>query len=193
MKNTVLLLLAAFALTVGSAAAQTTDAGAMQQGRGQGRMQGSPDEMAKRQADRMTQELGLNADQTTKVQQILLARGQEMQSMRGQAGGDRDKMREQMQASRTKYDAQFKEVLTPDQYTKYTAMQAERMNRGGGPGMGGPGMGGPGMGGPGMGGPGSDASIDKLKAKTDDGEKVKVKGDKVKTKADKVKVKASAE
>ncbi|MBF9143369.1 periplasmic heavy metal sensor [Hymenobacter properus] len=184
MKKSLLLLLAASALTLGSAAAQTTsgDAGGMRGG-GYGRMQGSPDEMAKRQANRLTQELGLNADQTAKVQQILLARGQEMQAMRGQAGGDRDKMREQMQASRTKYDAQFKEVLTADQYTKYTSMETERMNRGG------RGMGGPGMGGPDSGRPVDGESIEKMKAKTDDGEKLKVKGDKVKAKADKVKVK----
>ena len=90
MKTYLLPLLAAFALTVGTAAAQTTpttsDAAGMQgQGRGYGRMQGSPEEMAKRQTERMTQELGLNADQAAKVQQIMVARGQEMQAMRGQA------------------------------------------------------------------------------------------------------------
>jgi protein CpxP len=81
--------------------------------------------------------------------------------MRGQArdGGNRDQMREQMQANRAKYDAQFKEVLTADQYTKYTAMDANRMNRGGGPGMG-------------------NGDIKKMKAKSTDGDKVKVKGDK---------------
>ncbi|GAB2863792.1 hypothetical protein [Hymenobacter ruber] len=164
MKKFLFPLLAVCALTVGTAAAQTTttspDAGAMQ---GRGRMQGNPDEMAKRQADRMTQELGLNADQTAKVQQILLARGQEMQARRGQArdAGNREQMREQMQAGRAKYDAQFKEVLTADQYTKYTTMQADRMNRGGGPGM------------------GMDASdVKKMKAKSTDGDKIKVKADK---------------
>jgi hypothetical protein len=185
MKKYLLPLFAAFAFTVGTAAAQTTttttDAGAMQ-GRGNGRQQGSPDEMAKRQSERMTQELGLNADQTAKVQQILLARGQEMQSMRGQGGGDRSQMREQMQTSRAKYDAQFKDVLTADQYTKYTAMEADRTNRGGGRGMG---------------GPGADAGIEKAKAKTVDGDKLKIKEDKIKmkqakanAKAEKVKVKA---
>src|SRR6476469_9746660 len=139
MKKFLFPLLAVFALTVGTASAQTTtpdaSANGMQgQGRGYGRMQGSPDEMAKRQADRLTKELGLTADQTTKVQAILLARTQDMQAMRGQArdGGDRRQMREQLQANRAKYEAQFKEVLTPDQYTKFTAMQAERMERGGG-------------------------------------------------------------
>ena len=132
MKKLLFPLFAVFALTVGTAAAQTTtpdaNAGGMQ-GRGYGRMQGSPDEMAKRQAERLTKELGLSADQTTKVQAILLARTQDMQAMRGQArdGGDRSQLREQLLAGRAKYDAQFKAVLTPDQYTKYTAMQADRL------------------------------------------------------------------
>ncbi|MBU6122811.1 DUF4890 domain-containing protein [Hymenobacter siberiensis] len=161
MKKFLFPLLAAFALTVGTAAAQTTtpnDASAMQ---GRGRQQGSPDEMAKRQADRMTKELGLNTHQTGKVQQIMLARGQEMQTMRGQDrdADNRDQMREQMQAGRAKYDAQFKEVLTAEQYTKYTTMQADRMNRGGGPGMGG-------------------SDVKKMKAKSTDGDKIKVKTDK---------------
>jgi len=177
MKASFLTLLAAFALTIGTAAAQDSQTSGPGSGGMGGRMQGNPEEMAKRQAERMTQELGLSADQTTKVQQILLARGQEMQSMRGQSGGDRDKMREQMQASRTKYDAQFKEVLTPDQYTKYTSMESNRMNRGGGPGMGRPGMDTPG------------ADVEKLKAKTKDGEKIKAKDDKVKVKVDGVKAK----
>lgn len=175
MKASFLTLLAAFALTIGTAAAQTSPPDGAPQGGGYGRMQGSPEEIAKRQTERMTQELGLNADQAAKVQQIQTARAQEMQAMRGQAGGDRDKMREQMQASRAKYDAQYKEVLTADQYTKYTTMQADRMNRGGGPGMG---------------GPGPDANIDKMKAKTKDGDKIKAKEDKVKVKADGVKTKA---
>ncbi|MBO2009433.1 Spy/CpxP family protein refolding chaperone [Hymenobacter negativus] len=176
MKSSFLTLLAAFALTIGTAAAQTSppDGGGMQGGGGgYGRMQGSPDEMAKRQTERMTKELGLNPDQAAKVQQIQAARAQEMQAMRGQGGGDRDKMREQMQANRTKYDAQFKEVLTADQYTKYTSMESNRMNRGGGR--------------PGMDAAGAD--VDKLKAKTKDGEKIKAKEDKLKVKADGVKVK----
>jgi len=176
MKTYLLPLLAAFALTVGTAAAQTTTspappAGPME-GRGYGRTQGTPEEMAARQSQRMTQELSLNADQTTKVKQILLARGQEMQAMRGQArdASNRDQMREQMQANRAKYEAQFKDVLTADQYTKFSAMQAERMNRGGGRGY------------------GQESDADKVKMK---GDKVKVKIDKADKKAAKAAKKAS--
>ena len=164
MKKFLLPLLAVFALTVGTAAAQTTtpeaNAGDMQ-GRGYGRMQGSPDEMAKRQAERLTKELGLTADQTTKVQAILLARTQEMQAMRGQArdGGDRSQLREQMQANRAKYEAQFKEVFTPDQYTKFAALQADRMERARDMRN------------------GDDTDVKKMKSKTKDGDKVKVKAD----------------
>ena len=134
MKTYLMPLLAAFALTIGTAAAQTTTAPAagQMQGRGYGRNQGTPEEMAARQSQRLTKELGLNADQTAKVQQILLARGQEMQAMRSQAqgGGDRNQLREQMQANRTKYETQFKEVLTADQYTRFAAMQDDRMDKG---------------------------------------------------------------
>ena len=165
MKKLLFPLLAVFALSIGAATAQTSrpdspSAGAID-GRG-GRMQGSPDEMAKRQADRLTKELSLTADQSTKVQAILLARTQEMQAMRGQArdGGNREQMREQMQTNRAKYDAQFKEILTADQYTKFTAMEADRTNRGG------------------MRNMPNGTDVKKLKGKTTDGDKIKVKTDK---------------
>lgn len=161
MKKFLFPLLAVFALTVGTAAAQTTMPADAMPDRGYGRMQGSPEEMAKRQADRLTKELGLSADQTTKVQAILLARTQEMQAMRGQVrDGDRGQLREQMQANRAKYDAQFKNVLTPDQYTKFTALQADRMDRARD-----------------MRDNRNAADVKKMKAKTTDGDKVKVKAD----------------
>ena len=137
MKTTYLMpLLAALALTAGTATAQVSTQAAdgydQMQGRGQGRMQGNPKEMAQRQSQRMTKALDLTADQTAKVQQILLVRGQEMQAMRSQAqgGGNRTQLRKQMQANRTTSKEQFKAVLTPEQYTKFSAMQADRMEKG---------------------------------------------------------------
>lgn len=121
-----LLPLLAFAFSATAASAQTGPP----QG---GRPQRTPEEMAARQTEGLTKQLGLSADQSAKVQQIMLARDQEMLAVRGQrqAGtGDRKQMRAQMMAGRTKYDDQLKAVLTPDQYTKYTAMQANRRERG---------------------------------------------------------------
>ena len=161
MKKLLFPLFAVFALTVRTAAAQATtpDANASAMlGRG-GRMQGSPEEMAERQAERLTKELGLTANQTTKVQAILLARTQEMQAMRGQArdgSGNRGQMREQMLAGRAKYDAQLREVLAPEQYTKFTALQADRMERARD-----------------MRDTRTSPDVKKMKAKTTDGDKVK--------------------
>lgn len=132
-----LVLLAAFALTAGAASAQTTtESGTMgqgQYGRGQGRgqmMNMTPEQRADMQAQRLTKQLGLSAEQTEKVKQMELARVQEMQAMRGQAsaGGDRETMRQNMQAMRTKYDTQLKGILTADQYTQYSQLQQDRMN-----------------------------------------------------------------
>jgi protein CpxP len=124
-----LMPLLALALTATAAAAQDAPP---QGGPGQNGPRPTPEAMATRQTEGLTKQLGLSPDQSSKVQQILLARGQEMMAMRGQmqAGTDRRQLREQMQANRAKYDDQFKQVLTPDQYGKFTAMEASRRQRG---------------------------------------------------------------
>ena len=122
-----LLPLLALALSATAASAQTMPDQA------DGRPRRTPEEMAARQTQGLTQQLGLSADQAAKVQQILLARDQEMQAMRGQmqAGtADRQQLRQQMMAGRTKYEDQFKAVLTPDQFAKMQALQASRRERG---------------------------------------------------------------
>jgi Spy/CpxP family protein refolding chaperone len=122
-----LLPLLALALSATAASAQTTPDQA-------GHPQRTPEEMAARQTQGLTRQLGLSADQSAKVQQILLARDQEMLAMRSQmqAGtADRQQLRQQMMAGRTKYDDQLKAVLTPDQYAKMQTMQANRRQRGG--------------------------------------------------------------
>jgi protein CpxP len=108
---------------------------AAQSGPAQGsRPQRSPEEMAARQTKHLTKSLGLSAEQSAKVQQIMATRTQEMQALR--ADGSARPSREQMQANRAKYDDQLKQVLTPDQLTKYTAMQANRREHGPQGGMG---------------------------------------------------------
>ncbi|UOQ73922.1 DUF4890 domain-containing protein [Hymenobacter cellulosilyticus] len=134
MKLPLLSLLAAFALTIGSAAAQTTTSAPATRGRGEMRQQASPDERATRQSEQMTKQLGLSADQTSRIKQILLTREQERQALRGQGrpeGATREQMGAQMKANRDKYEAQFKEVLTADQYAKFTQLQQDRKQRGG--------------------------------------------------------------
>ncbi|TGD82691.1 hypothetical protein [Hymenobacter wooponensis] len=129
-----LVLLAAVALTAGSAAAQTAPANArvLRQGqKGQGRMNMTPEQRADMQAQHLTKQLGLSADQTTQVRSIALAEAQELQSARGNAsaGTDRQAAMQSMKATRDKYDTQLKAVLTPEQLTKYTQMRDQQMDR----------------------------------------------------------------
>ncbi|WP_151088216.1 hypothetical protein [Hymenobacter baengnokdamensis] len=118
-----LLPLLAFALSATAASAQDG-----------GRPQRTPEEMAARQMQGLTKQLGLSADQSAKVQPVLLARDQEMMAMRAQmqAGtADRAQLRSQMQANRTKYEDQLKAILTPEQFTQMQTLEANRRQRGG--------------------------------------------------------------
>jgi Spy/CpxP family protein refolding chaperone len=117
VKKFLLPLLAVVAISF-SAAAQTTP---LQKGDHPRR---SPQEMAQHQAKRLSKELSLTADQSTKVEQIMAARAQEMQSLRADASTRPS--REQMQANRAKYSDQLKQVLTPEQFAKYTTLAANR-------------------------------------------------------------------
>ncbi|UOR03845.1 DUF4890 domain-containing protein [Hymenobacter aerilatus] len=129
-----LILFAAFILSVGAASAQTAqnETGRMQRPmRGQGMRNMTPEQRADQQAQRLTKQLGLSADQTAKVKALALAQQQERQEMRGQASAstDRQAMMQNMKASHAKYEEQLKGVLTSDQYTKYTQMRDERMDK----------------------------------------------------------------
>jgi protein CpxP len=132
MNKSLLSLLAALLLMAGAATAQTTPP-ARPDGRPPRGEQHSPEDMATRQSQHLSKELGLTADQTARVQQIMLAQGQEMQAQRGQGKPDastREQTMAAMKASRAKYDAQFKQVLTAEQYTKFTKMEAGRQGPG---------------------------------------------------------------
>ncbi|MGI4832482.1 MAG: hypothetical protein ACRYFK_03375 [Janthinobacterium lividum] len=127
--KTALPLLAALALTFGAASAQT--APTAQAGPGS-RRQPSPQEMATHQTQHLSKKLGLSADQSAQVQQIMQQHAQDMQALRANApaSADRQQMRTQLQANRAKYDEQLKAVLTPDQFGKYAAMRDEHRHHG---------------------------------------------------------------
>jgi Spy/CpxP family protein refolding chaperone len=111
MKKTLFPLLAALALTIGTATAQD------QQRPGPGD-----------QSERMTKELGLSADQTARIKAIDEERRQAMQANRPPNGTrpSREEMASRQKAEHEKYNARYKEVLTPEQYARYTKAQANR-------------------------------------------------------------------
>ncbi|TVT41909.1 hypothetical protein FNT36_10850 [Hymenobacter setariae] len=86
----------------------------------------TPEQQAQAQAGRLAKELNLSPEQQTQLQQLLTTQRQEMQAAIQQSGGNRRAMGQAMRAGRDKFDGQLKTVLTPDQYTKYQQLMAQR-------------------------------------------------------------------
>jgi protein CpxP len=131
MKKT-LPLLVALALTTATTYAQTiptpapnnhasssaplTDRGALN----------SPEQQAQNQANLLAKELNLSPEQQTRVQQAFTALRQERQATLQKASGNRRAMAQAMRADRDKLETQLKGILTPDQFTKYQQLIAQR-------------------------------------------------------------------
>ncbi|WP_430933553.1 DUF4890 domain-containing protein [Saccharicrinis sp. 156] len=124
MKNLIFSLVAIFAITF-SLEAQRPQRGNM----------GTPEDMAKKQTERMKEDLGLTDKQTTKIQSINLKYANKQQELRKNASGDREAMRESMKTIRDERMTELKKVLTEEQVEKLVAQEKERMqNRGQGQG-----------------------------------------------------------
>ncbi|QCR24358.1 DUF4890 domain-containing protein [Pontibacter sp. SGAir0037] len=135
----IIVMLSLGVLVAGSSFAQTApqkDKKARTEQRGPGKGQDgkekrTPEERAQLRTERMSERLELNASQKQKVQALHLKQAKEMQAMRADAKSKEDagKNREAMKARHVQYDAELKGILTPQQYAKYQADQAEMRAR----------------------------------------------------------------
>jgi hypothetical protein len=111
------------------------------QAQGPGGMNASPDERAAQRITVLTERVQLTAPQAAAVKPILVKMFTEQTAIfqKMQAGGDRAAVRTEMQALRTKYDAEIAAQLTEAQKKSYQALveeeAARRGNRGGGGGQ----------------------------------------------------------
>ena len=133
MKKTLLLLTALAFTTAGTAFAQTAPA-ATYKARKQAPK--SPAQKADRHASKMAKELGLNADQEAKVEQLLLARQQETAALKAKYAANRKAGRPEMKAAHDRYEAQFKTILTAEQFARLSQMKDEHRSHGRGAGAG---------------------------------------------------------
>ncbi|MBK8565287.1 MAG: hypothetical protein IPN76_18575 [Saprospiraceae bacterium] len=81
-----------------------------------------PADRAERQTAKMTEKLGLNADQATKVKAI-------NQKYAEKANADREKNRAAHDAMRTEHQTELSKVLTKDQAAKWEQLKAERQGK----------------------------------------------------------------
>jgi periplasmic protein CpxP/Spy len=101
-----------------------------------GRQRMSATELAKSTTDRLTESLGLSADQKTKVLEVSLKyaakdsiRRASFSANQGQ-NVDREAMMQEMQKQREAQTTEIKALLTDAQKTKYDAFLEESRNRG---------------------------------------------------------------
>ena len=96
-----------------------------------GGLQQTPEQMVARRVQYLSTELGLSAEQQTKLQPILLAQREQMQTLReGRVtNGRRYGSPQDMKAAEAKFDEQLKTVFTPEQFAKYTQMKADQASK----------------------------------------------------------------
>ena len=108
----------------------------MAQGPRRGGQDMDPKTRAERMTERMAKEYSLNETQKKELLEVNMAFVQKMGERPGKAPRmskeDREKMRQEMKASRESYEAGLKKIMTKDQYAAYTKKQAEREQRRGG-------------------------------------------------------------
>ncbi|MBL8000366.1 MAG: hypothetical protein JNL05_00270 [Flavobacteriales bacterium] len=90
-----------------------------------GKEQKTPEERAKRHTERMTQELGLTAEQSAKVGDINLRYVDVLADLKA-SGQDKEVMKEQGKALRDKRDEELKLVLTAEQYSKMMTLREQK-------------------------------------------------------------------
>ncbi|TVT41910.1 hypothetical protein FNT36_10855 [Hymenobacter setariae] len=81
------------------------------------------------QTQRLTQELGLSADQQTRLRKVLLLTRQHMDADRAAHQGDPAGLQTAMAFDRAKSDELIRGVLTPAQYVRYQQNKAARIGQ----------------------------------------------------------------
>jgi len=97
----------------------------------------TPQQRAQEKTQRLTSELSLTADQSTKVQNIFLQQETQAAAIKSKYASSDDKsgMRAEMKPIHEQTDNSLKQVLTADQYTKYQAIKEQHKGEHGGHGQ----------------------------------------------------------
>ncbi len=90
-----------------------------------GPRRGGPDQ----RAQMMQRQLNLTPDQTSQIRTLLETERSKMEALRSNTALSQDDMRTQAMAAHQDTDTKVRALLTPDQVTKYDAMQAKMKAR----------------------------------------------------------------
>lgn len=134
--NKLLLLLAMGGATTSTALAQTPTAPAMpgtivRTMPPAGGLQQTPEGMVARRVQYLTEELALTPEQQTKLQPMLLAQREQLQTLKAGrvTGGRRYGSPQDLKNAEVKFDEQLKTVFTPEQFAKYTQLKVAQTGK----------------------------------------------------------------
>ncbi len=105
----------------------------------QGPEQRTPEQRAENKTKKLTTELGLSADQASKVKATILQKAQEADAIKAKYADASDKsaMKQELKTVKETEDNQLKGILSADQYAKYQTTKEEHRggHQGGGQGQ----------------------------------------------------------
>lgn len=87
------------------------------------------EERATNSAQKMKTKLGLDDAQTTKIHDVNLGIAQKNDAIRDNTSLTREQKMTQLRETQNARNAQYKEILTADQYTKYEAWEKEKREK----------------------------------------------------------------
>lgn len=93
---------------------------------GEKRASKAPEERAKLQTEKLTEELGLNETQIPKVMALNLEINKKIAEARKSSNGNRDAAMEQIRELRKKYIEELNKILTRTQQVKFKKLQEKR-------------------------------------------------------------------
>ena len=130
MKKTILLtgLLISFSLLKAQDGKSTTTTTATTVQKSTGKKSNhnhTPEEKADKFTGKMTEAIGIDEAQKTKVRSLALDHFKKMDAIRNQANGDKEKIKTEGKNSRKIFNEGLKKVLTPEQFEAWKAKRKE--------------------------------------------------------------------
>ncbi len=86
----------------------------------------TPEDRANNQAQRLTEKLGLSAEQEKKIYSLALQNAQQQDADRAKYQDDRGSLMNACKQNMSNYDMGLSKILTTDQLLKYNQLKAER-------------------------------------------------------------------
>ncbi len=85
----------------------------------------TPEQRATAVSERMVKNLGISPQQKISVHDLVLKEVEKAQAIKAKASADKKAMRTDLKAVRSEFETELKAILTPDQFTKWTAFKTQ--------------------------------------------------------------------